>query len=65
MEKIKISALNAKEKFVDWIATRGGVQIWKNINLSDGRRGGFINIMLIQVKIREFKRHQRNLILSR
>ena len=35
MDKIKITNPNAKETFKNWIANRGGVQIWDNINLSN------------------------------
>jgi hypothetical protein len=34
-KRIEVSAIGAKEKFVDWIANRGGVAIWTNINLSN------------------------------
>ena len=33
---IRITAPNAKEKFTDWIANRGGVFQWLNVNLSGG-----------------------------
>jgi hypothetical protein len=33
--RIEVSAIGAKEKFVDWITNRGGVAIWTNVNLSN------------------------------
>lgn len=35
MKIIKVTQLGAKEKMLDWIANRGGVQVWNNVNLSD------------------------------
>jgi hypothetical protein len=35
MKIIKVTALGAKEKMLDWIANRGGIQVWDNVNLSD------------------------------
>lgn len=37
--KILVMAVGSREKFEDWIANRGGVQVWKNVNLSDPGRG--------------------------
>ena len=37
--KIRVLAPGAREKFEDWIAARGGVQIWNNVNLSDPGAG--------------------------
>jgi hypothetical protein len=39
MKTIKVTALGVKEKMLDWIANRGGVQVWYNINLSDAGAG--------------------------
>ena len=33
--RIRIMAAGAREKFTDWIANRGGVAKWRNINLSN------------------------------
>jgi hypothetical protein len=33
--RIQIGALEAKEKFTKWIAERGGVMVWQNIDLSN------------------------------
>jgi hypothetical protein len=33
--RIEITVPGVKEKFVDWIANRGGVAVWTNINLSN------------------------------
>lgn len=35
MNKIKVSAPDAETKFRQWIETRGGVQVWDNIDLSN------------------------------
>jgi hypothetical protein len=35
----KITVTGAKEKFQDWIANRGGILVWPNVNLSDPGKG--------------------------
>ena len=32
--KIFVGVVGARPKFEDWIANRGGVQVWDNVNLS-------------------------------
>jgi hypothetical protein len=39
MEKISITTPGCRERFEMWIRDRGGIQVWKNINLSDWRAG--------------------------
>jgi hypothetical protein len=39
MKKIDVLALGAREKFLDWIKNRGGVQVWRNLNLSNPDAG--------------------------
>lgn len=39
LERIEVTTPNAKEKFADWIANRGGVVIWRNVNLSNRDAG--------------------------
>ena len=51
--KIRVLAPGAREKFEDWIATRGGVQIWNNGNLSDPGAGPIFTPALQKVE------HQR------
>lgn len=37
--KIFVGVVGARAKFEDWIANRGGVQVWDNINLSNPWKG--------------------------
>jgi hypothetical protein len=39
MKKIDVSVPGAREKFEEWIASRGGIQVWNNINLSNPGAG--------------------------
>src|ERR1017187_7733431 len=39
MNQIVVLVIGAKEKFIDWINSRGGVQFWHNANLSDPTAG--------------------------
>jgi len=48
MEQIFVGAPGARASFEDWIAERGGVQIWKNINLSNPGGGGIFTPALDQ-----------------
>lgn len=37
--KIFVGVVGARAKFEDWIANRGGVQVWDNVNLSTPGKG--------------------------
>jgi hypothetical protein len=39
MKKIDVYTLGAREKFEAWIKDRGGVKVWRNINLSNPGAG--------------------------
>lgn len=39
MARIKVSAPGARTQFEEWIAERGGIQVWFNVNLSDPGAG--------------------------
>jgi hypothetical protein len=39
IKRIQVTAIGAREKMEDWIANRGGVQVWNNINMSNPGAG--------------------------
>ena len=45
--KIFVGVVGARAKFEDWIANRGGVQVWDNVNLSDPGKGPMFTPALI------------------
>jgi hypothetical protein len=51
--KIFVGVVGARAKFEDWIANRGGVQVWDNVNLSDPGKGPMFTPALQKVE------HQR------
>lgn len=53
MIKIRVLVPGAREKFESWIATRGGVQVWNNVNLSDPGAGQVFTPALEEVKVPE------------
>jgi len=38
-DRIEVTVLGVKEKFQDWINSRGGVKVWRNLNLSNPDAG--------------------------
>jgi hypothetical protein len=50
MDKIIVNVPGVRDKFQTWINNRGGVQVWKNINLSNPDAG---NTFTPALKIRE------------
>lgn len=50
-KRIQIGVPGAREKFELWIKTRGGVQVWENINLSNMDAGDQYTPALETVKV--------------
>lgn len=51
-DKIVVGVPNVKEKMQEWIDKRGGVKVWKSINLSNGDAGNIFTPADVQQKPR-------------
>jgi hypothetical protein len=52
-ERIVVSVPGVRSKFAEWIGTRGGVQVWNNINLSNPDAGKQFTPALQDVEVPE------------